>query len=63
MIPVSDPHDTLPVAMAILRREIKKRPESTVEELIQAMPEQLRKRHPDDCRRLAGNLVEGGVEQ
>ena len=57
MIPVSDPHDTLAVALAVLRREIRKHPEATAEELFEAMPERLRERHPDDCRRLARNLV------
>ena len=60
MIPVSDPSDTLSVALAVLRREIRKRPEATAEELYQAMPERLRERHPDDCRRLAHNLVAEG---
>jgi len=62
MIPVSDPHDTLAIVLAVLRREIRKHPEATAEELYQAMPEQLRNRHPTDCWRLARNLVEGGAE-
>jgi hypothetical protein len=62
MIPVSDPHDSLAIVLAVLRREIRKHPEATAEELIQAMPEQLRERHPDDCRRLAHNLVMGGSD-
>ena len=62
MIRVSDPHDTLAIVLAILRREIRKHPEATAEELYQAMPERLREGHPNDCRRLARNLVEGGAE-
>jgi hypothetical protein len=58
MIRVSDPHDTLSIVLANLRREIKKHPEATAEELCRQLPERLRERHPDDCRRLAQNLVE-----
>ena len=57
MIPVSDPHDSLSVVLAIFRREIKKHPEATAEELYRQLPEKLRERHPTDCWRLAHNLV------
>lgn len=62
MIHVSDPHDILAIVLAILRREIRKHPEATTEELYRQLPKQLRTQHPDDCRRLAHNLVEGGAE-
>jgi hypothetical protein len=58
MIRILTPNDTLSVVLAVLSSEIKKRPESTVEQLCRQLPERLRERHPDDCRLLAHNLVD-----
>ena len=64
MIHVTDPSDTLAIVLAILRREIRKRPEATAEELCQAMPRKLLERHPHDCEKLAANLaISEGAEK